>query len=254
MAKSKDGGKTYSSPRRLFKVVHTGLFDPVQGRYVEDGIAGARDDLSDAPSVDIANGAPTGGDATNEMVMTWVDGRKGINHEKVMFTTSTDGIHWAKPVRVQTAGDRGYYSAVAISPNGQDVYLVYNAFLAPYQTDTSNPRPLVGVVKHADVATDGSVGSFTELNRGASGDARAASANALTDEFLGDYVYAVATNTYGAAVWNDVRRADDCPAVDAWRMSLQGGPSAPEPAPQQDCPAGFGNTDIFGGAWADPTP
>jgi hypothetical protein len=37
-------------------------------------------------------------------------------------------------------------------------------------------------------------------------------------------------------------------------MSLHGGPSAPKPAPEQDCPAGFGNTDIFGGAWTDPTP
>jgi hypothetical protein len=189
------------------------------------------------------------------MVLTWVDGSAGLNHEQVMFTTSTDGgTTWTTPQAVQTAGDRGYYSAVAISPNGQDVYLVYNAFLAPYQTDTSNPRPLVGVVKHADVATDGTVGTFTELNRGAQGDARAASANALTDEFLGDYVYAVATNTYGAAVWNDVRRAADCPAIDAWRMSLETGASVAKPAPEQDCPATFGNTDIFGGSYLDPTP
>ena len=149
--------------------------------------------------------------------------------------------------------DRGLYSAAAISPDGRDVYLVYNAFLAPYQTDTAEPRPLVGVVKHADVA-NGTVGSFAELNRGPSGDARAASANALTDEFLGDYVYVVATNDYGAAVWNDVRNAADCPAIDAYRMSLETGANVPTPAPQQDCPAQFGNTDIFGGSWADPTP
>jgi hypothetical protein len=255
MATSSNGGATFTTPRRLFQVVHTGVFDPVQGRFEEDGIAGARDDLSDAPSVDIANGAPTGAGATDQIVMTWVDGGDGVNHEHVLFTTSSDGgTTWRTPRPVETGGDRGYYSAAAISPNGQDVYLVYNAFLAPYQTDTSSPRPLVGVVKHADVAPSGSVGTFSELNRGASGDARASSANALTDEFLGDYVYAVATNSYGAAVWNDVRAADDCPAVDAWRMSLVGGPSAPKPAPEQDCPAGFGNTDIFGGSWADPTP
>jgi hypothetical protein len=255
MATSADGGATFTAPRRLFQVVHTGVFDPVQGRFEMDGISGARDDLSDAPSIDVANAAPTGARATNQIVLSWVDGADGLNHEHVLFTTSTDGgKNWTTPVAVETAGDRGYYAAAAISPDGQDVYLVYNAFLAPYQEDTANPRPLVGVVKHADVASSGSVGSFTELDRGTSGDARGASANALTDEFLGDYVYAVATNDHGAGVWNDVRRAADCPAIDAWRMSLHGGPSAPKPAPEQDCPPGFGNTDIFGGSWVDPTP
>jgi hypothetical protein len=89
------------------------------------------------------------------------------------------------------------------------------------------------------------------------GDPRGSSANALTDEFLGDYVYAVATRDYGAAVWNDARNAADCPAIDAWRMSLQTGGTVPTPAPQQDCPptptTTFGNSDIYGGSYADPT-
>jgi hypothetical protein len=115
----------------------------------------------------------------------------------------------------------------------------------------------VGVVLHADSSTSPgtATGAFTELNRGAPGDPRGSSANALTDEFLGDYVYAVATRSYGAAVWNDARSAADCPAIDAWRQSLQTAPgTVAKPAPQQDCPTTFGNSDIYGGAYADPTP
>jgi len=63
-------------------------------------------------------------------------------------------------------------------------------------------------------------GALKELSRGPSGDARGPSANSLTAEFLGDYNYAVASDRYGAAVWNDVRNATDCPAVDAFRQSL----------------------------------
>jgi hypothetical protein len=137
------------------------------------------------------------------------------------------------------------------------VYVVYNAFTTPYRTNTTDPRSLVGVVKHADASPDPTIttGAFTEIHRGAPGDPRGSSANSLTDEFLGDYVYAVATRTAGAAVWNDARKAADCPAIDAWRAALQtGNTSIAPPAPQQDCLANFGNSDIYGGSYNDPTP
>ena len=73
-------------------------------------------------------------------------------------------------------------------------------------------------------------------------------------EFLGDYVYAVATRTYGAGVWNDTRNASVCSAMDDWRMSLRTGATVARPAPEQDCSSGFGNSDIYGGAYPDPTP
>ena len=63
-----------------------------------------------------------------------------------------------------------------------------------------------------------------------------------------------ATRTYGAAVWMDVRNAADCPAVDAYRQSLIDGTPITPPAPLTDCPAQFGNEDIYGGTYLDPTP
>jgi hypothetical protein len=261
LAKSTNGGTTYSQPRRLFTVQHTGVLDPVLGRFTMDGIAGARDDLSDAPSADIANGAPSGADGTDQIVLSWVDGKFGLNHEPVLLSTSTNGGRtWTTPRKIDGTGrpsDRGYYSAPAISPNGSDVYVTYNAWLEPYKHSTigaANDRPLVGIVTHADVSANGTIGAFTRLGESARGDARGSSQNDLTGEFLGDYVYSVATRTYGSGVWNDVRNAADCPAIDAWRMSLRTGTSVPVPAPQQDCPSTFGNSDIFGRTFADPTP
>jgi hypothetical protein len=285
MSKSVDGGAHWTQARPIFPATDLcNAFEPSIGRCVEDGIAGARDDLGPAPSVDIANGAPTGTDATNQIVDAWADGRDGLNHEHVMISTSTNaGASWTSPRAIETSGDRGYYAAPAISPNGTDVWVVYNAFTTPFRNDTSSPRNLIGVVKHADVSASGSVGAFTTMHRSPGGDPRGSSQNNLAAEFLGDYVYAAATRTYGAAVWNDTRRAADCPAIDAYRLALHeeavaaGAPVAEAeeprgeeeatrdaeptqeepavaPAVQQECPATFGNSDIFGGTYADPTP
>jgi hypothetical protein len=290
MIKSTDGGDHWSRPVNIIKAYDTcNYFEPSIGRCVEDGVGGARSDLSPAPSVDIANGAPSGAAATNRIVISWVDGRDGLNREHVMFSRSSNGgATWSNPIAVEQLNplgtpprDRGYYSAPAISPNGKDVYVVYNAFDTPFRTSTVGPgndRQLVGVVLHADWPA-ASPADFSERHRGQTGDARGSSQNDLAAEFLGDYVYAAATNDSSTAVWNDVRAGTDCPAVDLYRQSLhdeavatgQQTAEAEEPrgagdrdpdavtedqsdAPdvQQECPGPgpattFGNSDIFGG-------
>jgi hypothetical protein len=249
MSVSNNGGQTWSPQTPVVgPVSQPGVFDPGLGRPTIDGIGGARSDLAPAPSVDIANGAPSGTDATDRIVMSYVSGTP-VDHQHVYFAESTDGgVSWSTPLAIETAGDHGYYAAPAISPDGKNVYVVYNAFSTPYRTNTTDPRNLVGVFLHASVGASGT-GAFAEVHRGADGDPRGTSQNGLTAEFLGDYVYATATRTYGAAVWNDARNAADCPAIDAWRMFLRTGgtPVVPRPAPQTDCPSlSFGNSDIYG--------
>jgi hypothetical protein len=255
LVKSFDGGATWTKPMALFQIVDPCFalsFDGTSMRCVEDGVAGARNDLAASPSVSIANGAPTGAGATNQIVNTWADGRDGLNNEHVMFSTSTAGGNpgtWSAPRAIETGpDDRGYYAAPAISPTGGDVWVVYNAFTTPFRQNTTDPRSLLGVVTHASIS-GGTVGPFSEVHRGASGDPRGSSQNNLVIEFLGDYVYAVAGHTYAAAVWQDAREAADCPAIDVWRAGVQTATTAddvPTPAPQRDCLPTFGNTDIFG--------
>jgi hypothetical protein len=255
MARSADGGKHFERPPVAVTTFDgCGLVDPA-GELAFDGVAGARD--GSFPSIDIANGAPTGANAPDTIVMTWCDGptptntSPGPNEQAIVAYSTNRGTTWTRIGNGAEAGDRPDFPAVAISPDGRDVYLVYMAFLQPWQTTTASPRLMQGVVRHADFAGAGTL--FTTLHRGAIGDARGSSANSLTGEFLGDYNYAFATNEYAVATWNDVRNAADCPAIDAYRQSVITGGTIPAPAPAIDCPATFGNSDIFGGSYADPS-
>ena len=263
MTRSFDGGKHFERPPRAVATFdECGLRDPVSGDITFDGVAGARD--GSFPTADIANGAPTGTGAPDTIVMAYCNGPTptsdtgGANEQAVVQYSTDRGTTWTRIGNGAQPGDRPDFPAIAISPNGSDVYLTYDAFLQPWQTKTATPRMFQGVVRHADFAGAGT--TFTTLHRGLAGDARGSSANALVDEFLGDYNYAFATNAFVVAVWNDARNAADCPAIDAYRQAIADGNATSSstdplrPAPNNQCPATFGNTDIWGGSYADPTP
>jgi hypothetical protein len=276
-ALSTNGGANFGRPRVIADTAGIGQLDPAQGRFTIDGVAGAR--TNTFPSIDIANGAPTGSDATNEIVVTWSDDSAGQNDEKAYLVRSIDGGYtYSTKTVVSTDGDRANQPAVAIAPDGGDVYVTYNAFLAPWQSTTDDPRPMLGVVNHVDEND-----SVTPLHRGTEGDARGSSANGLTSEFLGDYNYTVATRDFAVGVWNDSRNAASCTAINEYRAAfladVTGGPTEPvvgdskknlgqaaelpnapsddvRPAPNSECPQGgtssFGNTDIYGAVVSAP--
>jgi hypothetical protein len=281
--RSFNGGKTFDKKLVVARLTDAGEFDPAQGRFTFDGVAGAR--TSTFPSVDIANGAPDGGDATDEIVITGTDGPTpttddpGPNERAIIRYSTNGGDSFTSGPVASVPTDRPDFPAIAIAPDGSQVYITYMAFHEPWQDTTARPRPMEGVVRTAPVGAGGTIGPWTELHRGMQGDARGSSANALTSEFLGDYNYAFATRDNVTAVWNDVRRAQDCPQIDAYRQrfvdAVESGAAEPRdedlpeirqeggeeeegededpvggPGPVNDeCPA-FGNSDIYGGRYS----
>jgi hypothetical protein len=256
MLKSTDGGQHWTKPVEIFQITDPCFFiDPVYCRCVMDGFAGARTDLAATPSVDIANGAPTGLNAPNTIVDAWGDATPGLNNEKTMVSFSVNGgKDWATPAPVSLPGDRPLYAAPAISPDGSHVYVVYEAVTSPWLgADMTTARPYHGVFLTAPVA-GGVPGTWSVIENGALGDLRGTyPGHDLYQERVGDYVYAEVSSTYGISVWTDARNAQGCSAIQAYRAaSLAAGDLAlPAPWPLDptvNCP-NFGNTDT----WASTT-
>jgi len=250
LIKSTDGGQTWGQPQDVVAFTDPCYaVDPVTHRCIEDGIAGARTDLAAMPSIDIANGAPTGGDATNEILDAWSDGRLGQNNEKTMISYSTDaGASWSPATAISMFGDRSMYSAPALAPDGSAAYVVLMSLQQPFQTTEANPRLERGELLMSPLNSSGAPTGWSAVYVGPTGDARGTSqGRILYNEFLGDYVYAAATRTYGIGVWTDVRGTSECPAMDNWRQASHdaGQLVFPAPWPLGDCAPTFGNNDIY---------
>jgi hypothetical protein len=252
LARSFDGGRSFERPRAISTVTDCGGLDVVgRGDLTLDGQAGARN--SSFPLADVANGAPSGTGAPNTIAAGWCDGRAGLNHEHARVVVSANGGGTFAASNLEEPGDRPGYVSLALAPDGTDLYLTYDAFLDPFRQTTAPARRMQGVVRHAELAGAATSNAAT-LHRGMVGDARGSSANSLTNEFLGDYTGVAATDDGAVALWNDVREATVCAAINVYRQSLIDGNPIATPAPNTACLPGFGNSDIFGIAVPDPTP
>jgi hypothetical protein len=262
---STDGGQTFS--KSLVVTSETNPGGPSVVRPGEDdnidGVAGSRTD--DFPHVSIANGAPSGTGAPNTIALSWDDGGNGLGDEHVYLKLSSNGTSWTDKQSIAEEEDRPAMPSAALSPDGKDLYLVYNAFLNPFRWHVgsalapADDRQFQSVVRHADV-TGTAISGLATLDRGAVGDGRSSSANALVDEFLGDYNMASATNDGAVEVYISGQDAQQCQAVNDYRDSLvdeveEGTAPDDAPAPGTDCGTGttFGNTDIRGLVTPDPT-
>jgi hypothetical protein len=257
LTRSFNGGVSFERPRPVASVVNIGGDSATDF----DGLAGARS--SSYPSVSIANGAPygttdgtrTGPAAPNTIALAWADAANGLNNERLLFEISTDGGNtFSAPQNAADGTDRPVMPAVALSPDGTKIYFTYNAFVQPFETSVLTPaRDFEGVLRQGSVDSSGAVSGLTTVSRGSTGDARASSANALADEFLGDY-NSIAANAGGAvAVYIDARNAAACAAIDEYREDLISGQTATAPAPATACADHtFGNTDIFAASAGTP--
>ena len=135
LARSFDGGHRFERPRPIATFEECGQVDPVGG-FTFDGVAGAHD--GSFPTLDLANAAPTGAGATDRIVVTWCDGptptdtSPGPNEQALVKWSTNRGETFQGPVSASPASDRPDFPAIAISPDGQDVYtVIYDNFLQP---------------------------------------------------------------------------------------------------------------------------
>jgi hypothetical protein len=275
IARSTDGGTSFSKPVRLTQAANNGSVGGRQGSSPEvapngdvyvfwDGslhrqstIMGARstnggksfskqflvspksDNPSPLPGASFRDNsfpnADIGSDGT--LYVTWTDYTGG--HGVVKLATSADnGANWNVATAADVTGRSAFYPALAVDGSG-DVLIGFNALDdVPSGTD-----PGAGVVSYdAYYVLDSGSGFGPPVKISASpSDPDASSTNGLSGQFVGDYNGADVGSTGPFwFTWTDTRNAATCTAIDAFRAG-----TGPKPNIYDSCPADFGNSDIY---------
>ena len=285
IARSTDGGQTWSRVNRLTSSHNNNSVGGRQGSLIRTGAdgtvyvfwEGAIDHHSEIqvavshdggetfgqprpvqPVVDIPSPLPGSSfrtdsfpsadvnQVTGEIDVTWADYATGT--ALIEFTQSNDGgVTWSTPITIggRQRAFNAFFPSVAISPDGTHVFVGWPAQTVPPVGTAPGPGAVTQLAAY-NLRTMGNW-SGAHLLSTAFGDPDGSSTNSLGAQFLGDYATAVASNSAGWFVWTDTRNEASCAAVDAFRAGTAG-----KPNPDLQCPAvngkSFGNSDIFVGA------
>jgi hypothetical protein len=278
LARSTDGGNTFSMPVRLSQSANNGIVGGRQGSSPEVAPngdvfvfwSGALDRQSAQLGARSTNGGRTFGrpflvsfsndnpsplpgasfrdnsfpnadiGSDGKLYVVWTDYTGG--HGVVKLATSTNsGGSWNTSNAANVSSRSPFYPAVAV--NGSNVLIGFNA-LDDVAPSTKTGAGVVFYGAYYVLSSNGgtSFGAPVKISAVHS-DPDASSTNGLTGQFLGDYNGAdVGSDGTFWFTWTDTRNGATCSAIDAWRAS---GFTTTKPNIYDSCPAAFGNSDIF---------
>ncbi|HEV2249708.1 MAG TPA: sialidase family protein [Candidatus Limnocylindria bacterium] len=223
---SLDGGKSFS--RKISIAAVTDIAAAIPG-------ANFRTDSFASAAVDQSSGA---------IYATWSDAASGSGRIVVSKGTN-QGRTWSAPVTVSTAAEGyAFFQGLDVAPNGR-IDIGYQAQVAvnPATYGTGNAAIDSWYVSSSD---GGATWSAPRKISSASSDPAASAQNNLALQFWGDYSTLASTDDAALFIYTDSRTGAGCPAVDAYQHGLDGsGPAVAKPAPGTDCPAQFGNSDVY---------
>jgi hypothetical protein len=183
-------------------------------------------------------------DLGGRMYMSWIDWTP--SHVAVVrFSRSIDeGRTWSTPITVSNQARHGVFPAIATTADGGQVLVAYTSVSVTSRT----PGPGATLVQQVYVRSfsGGQTWTLHPLSP-TRVDVDGTSNPQLNRQRLGDYVSMMISGKTAFPIWTDSRDAVSCPLVDQYRAALAAGQAVPKPDPDvnNQCPLGFGNSDIY---------
>jgi hypothetical protein len=224
---SSDGGVTWTHSSTI--AYFDNLRDPIPG-------ANFRDTSYPTLAADPTSGA---------LYVAWADELGGLSARIVVAKSTDRGMTWSAPVPV-TTGVEGYafFQGLDVATNGR-VDLGYQALKAKSTSTYGTGNATIDSYYVSSTDGGGSWSGPAKVNS-VSSDPAASSQNNLERQFWGDYNTMVSSNANAWFIYTDSRNGVGCAAVDAYQHGVDGsGPAVAKPAPEDVCPAQFGNSDTF---------